>query len=302
MKLRATLCALVAFAIAATVVLVPAAPASAEPGDGRITGRITDSLTGAGIANACVVNGPVASVCWSITNPAGHFHLVIPGLPPTGFATNIQFFRSGYTPVSQNITLMPDQTITLNATMVSLTPGVAAPSVPPPPFLGNPPPVTTTPVATPAPVAVVPAPTVNVEQRIADFWRRIDALAPTDNVSAGDLGGWALNVIERNPRARLTAADFRTSTAEMQAGLDRAGLGPVPAITPTPVANIEQRIADFWTRIGALQPGDHVSAADLGQWALNVIGRIPRAQLSAADFRTSTAGMQAGFDRAGLAP
>ena len=296
MKLRTLL---VALATAASLTLASAAPALAVD-DVRISGKVTDSVTGAPIANVCVVNGPVALRCWTSTNADGNFQVLMDFMPASGYTTNIQFLRSGYTTLSQNITVFPNQNYTMNAALVSLTPGVAAPVVAPPAVIGNPPPASTTPVA-PAP-APAPAPAVSVEQRIADFWKRIDALAPTDNVSAGDLGGWALNVIERNPRARLTAADFRASTAGMQAGLDRAGLGPVPAVPPTPVPDIEQRIADFWTRIGALQPGDFVSAADLGQWALNVIARIPRAQLSVTDFRASTASMQGGFDRAGLAP
>ena len=142
----------------------------------------------------------------------------------------------------------------------------------------------------------------NVEQRIADFWKRVDALQPTDFLSAADLGGWALNVIERNPRARTTITDFRSSTGSMQAGMDRAGLAPESATPVAPVAGVEQRIADYWKRVDSLQPSDFLSAADLGQWALNVIDRIPRARTNVADFRLSTAMMQGGMDRAGLAP
>lgn len=142
----------------------------------------------------------------------------------------------------------------------------------------------------------------DVEQRIADFWKRVDALQPTDYLSAADLGQWALNVIERNPRARTTIADFRTSTGAMQAGMDRAGLAPESATPVAPVAGVEQRIADYWKRVDALLPSDFLSAADLGQWALNVIDRNPRARITVADFRTSTGLMQAGMDRAGLAP
>ena len=146
-----------------------------------------------------------------------------------------------------------------------------------------------------------PAPTTNVEQRIADFWTRIDALQPADCVSAVDLGQWALNVIGRNPRARTTIADFRTSTGAMQGGLDRGGLAlTAPTAAPAPTTNVEQRVADFWKRIDALQPTDYVSAADLGQWALNVIERNPRAQLTVTDFRASTAVMQGAMDRAGV--
>jgi murein DD-endopeptidase MepM/ murein hydrolase activator NlpD len=153
------------------------------------------------------------------------------------------------------------------------------------------------------PPAATVAPSTNVEQRIADFWARLDALQPGDCVSAADLGQWALNVIARNPRARTTVTDFRASTAVMQGGIDRAGLAPAtPTATPAPTANVEQRIADFWKRIDALQPGDYVAAADLGQWALNVTDRNPRARMSVADFRSSTAAMQGGMDRAGVSP
>lgn len=293
MKFRQAVSALTMLAVAGSMVL-GATSTYAAPGDAKVVGRVTDSASGAAVANVCVVNGPVALRCWTSTNASGEYEVIIPGLAGINYSTNLQFLRTGYTTQSQNVTLTGDQTITLNVSLVLATAGVPAPSVPPPAVVGNPPPGG----ATPAPSA----PAIPVEQRIADFWKRIDALAPTDNVSAGDLGGWALNVIERNPRARLTAHDFRASTAAMQAGLDRAGLGPVPAVPPTPVANVEQRIADFWAKIDALAPTDYVSAADLGGWALNVIARIPRAQLSVSDFRASTASMQAGFDSAGLAP
>jgi murein DD-endopeptidase MepM/ murein hydrolase activator NlpD len=148
--------------------------------------------------------------------------------------------------------------------------------------------------------AATVAPTTSVEQRVADFWARINALQSGDCISAADLGQWAQNVIARDPRARSTLADFRSSTATMQAGMDRAGLSPTAATAPP--ANIEQRIADFWTRVNALQPTDYVSAADIGQWALNVIDRNSRARMTVADFRASTAAMQGGLDRAGLAP
>lgn len=144
----------------------------------------------------------------------------------------------------------------------------------------------------------------DVEQRIAEFWKRVDALQPGDFLSAADLGQWALNVIERNPRARITVIDFRSSTSGMQGGMERAGLAPVaPAPTPPPkTGNVEQRIAEFWKRVDALQPGDFLSAADLGQWALNVIERNPRSRIIVTDFRSSTSGMQDGMERAGLAP
>ena len=166
-------------------------------------------------------------------------------------------------------------------------------------FLTNPPTKACAPTASTA----TATPSTNVEQRIADFWARVDALQSGDCLSSSDLGQWALNVIARNPRARLTVGDFTKATAGMQGGLDRGGLAlAAPAGTAPPPSNIEQQIAAFWARIGALQATDYVSAADLGQWALNVIARDARARLSVADFRGSTAAMQGAMDRAGLAP
>jgi hypothetical protein len=144
------------------------------------------------------------------------------------------------------------------------------------------------------------APLPPIEQRIADFWKRIDALQPTDHVSTADLGLWAQLVIERNARARLGVTDFRAVTAGMQAAIERAGNAPT-AGAPT-ATDIEQRIADFWKRIDALEPSAYVSTADLGLWAQLVIGRNTRARLTVGDFRDATAAMQAAIDRTGDGP
>lgn len=144
------------------------------------------------------------------------------------------------------------------------------------------------------PVAVVAD--GDVERRIADFWARVDGMQPNDHLAAVDLGKWALNVIERDPSARISLADFHHSTASMQAGLDRAGPDAGPA-TPFSSA-VEARVAEFWQRINAMRPTDHLAAADLGQWALNVIERDSRARIMVSDFRASTAGMQSAMTRA----
>lgn len=75
----------------------------------------------------------------------------------------------------------------------------------------------------------------DVEHRIALFWQRVDALQPGDYLSAGDVGQWALNVIERDPRTRITVADFRASAAGLQAAFDRAGPGPAVANPDAPI-------------------------------------------------------------------
>lgn len=287
MKLRSILSALVALAL--VVGVAPAQPAAAA--GLTISGVVRDAATGAPLDNVCVTVGPPLR-CWTATNYAGQYFIdlgVLAAQP--GGSWELYFLRNGF--VMQKQVIVANGEETRNVSMVRTAGVTTVPVQPPPTNL-------TQPIPANPPGTVVPPTTVPVEQRIAEFWARINALQPTDNVSSGDLGGWALNVIEREPRARLTAANFRTSTAAMQAGFDRAGLSAAPAVAPP--AGIEQKIADFWTRIDALQPGDFVSAADLGQWALNVIGRNSRAQLSVADFRTSTASMQAGFDSAGLAP
>src|SRR5688500_18152084 len=51
-----------------------------------------------------------------------------------------------------------------------------------------------------------------------------------------------------------------------------------------------------------MQLTDHLAFADLGQCALNVTLRVPSARIAVADFRTSTAAMQAAIERAGRAP
>lgn len=135
----------------------------------------------------------------------------------------------------------------------------------------------------------------DVEHRIADFWGRIDALAPSDILSATDLGQWGSNVIQRDPSARVTVADFRSSTAQMQAAIEKAGRVVPPA---APNAAVEQRIAAFWQRIDAMRPDQPLSAGDLGQWALNVTERDPGARIAVAAFRSATAGMQGAIDRA----
>ncbi|MGH2378794.1 MAG: hypothetical protein ACRDGT_09995, partial [Candidatus Limnocylindria bacterium] len=43
----------------------------------------------------------------------------------------------------------------------------------------------------------------DVERRIAEFWKRVDAMQPGDSLSSTDLGQWALNVIERDTTARI---------------------------------------------------------------------------------------------------
>ena len=138
-----------------------------------------------------------------------------------------------------------------------------------------------------------------VEQRIADFWLRIDGKLPTDLLAAADLGQWGLNVIERDASARITVLDFRVSTGAMQAAMER--VRQVTAVAPSAPA-IEARIAEFWKRLDAMQSGDHLASADLGQWALNVTMRDPNARITVADFRTSTAAMQGAIERAGRMP
>ena len=91
-------------------------------------------------------------------------------------------------------------------------------------------------------------------------------------------------------------SDFRSSAATMQGAMDSASVGIPPA--PPKTADVEARIAAFWKRVDQLGLLDHLAATDLGQWALNVIDRDPSRRIRVDDFRRSTAGMQAAFDRA----
>jgi len=187
--------------------------------------------------------------------------------------------------------------VTYNAQMHK-TPGV----VPSPTATGKPvqtPPAvspglpTAAPLPTPAPT---PVPTLSVEQRIAAFWQRVDALTPTDFLAASDIGQWAQNLIDRDATAGILVADFRLQTATMQGAFDRARTGP--ALSGT--AAVEQRIATFWQRVDSLAPTDRLAAADLGQWGLNVTARDATAKIVVADFRTDTASMQGAIDRAAI--
>lgn len=137
-----------------------------------------------------------------------------------------------------------------------------------------------------------------VEQRIAAFWQCVGALGALDLLTAEDLGQWAQNVIERAPGAAIRVADFRASTAAMQTAIERASAGIAPL--PPKTADVEARIAAFWQRVNALGSCDALTATDLGSWALNVIDRDPSRRIFVEDFRTSTAGMQAGLDRGSL--
>ena len=145
----------------------------------------------------------------------------------------------------------------------------------------------------------------DVERRIAAFWARVDALRPTDYLSATDVGQWAKNVTDRDTTAAIQVADFRDATAQMQAAFD-AGRGHAPTTVSGPsqrAFDVEQRIADFWKRVGGMSDLEYLAAGDVGQWALNVIDRDPNAAIRTDAFRASTAQMQTAIDgaRAALA-
>lgn len=290
---------LATMSIAMVLASLSAAGTAALANHGKVSGIVKNSVTGFPIKDVCVTVGPPLR-CFTVTNAAGMYVVDLGALAYKDPTTiDLRFLRrptyndAEYTvangkpvvvsgPQVINVSMKPTGDLTAPA---PVTPIVAAPPVPPGAVLDP-----TTPVT----------PTVNIEQRIADFWKRVDALAATALLSSDDLGQWALNVIERDATARISVAEFRASTATMQTSLDRAGLAAT-AIRP-PAAGIEQRVADFWARVDALQPTAYLAAADLGNWANNVIDRDSRARISVADFRTATAGMQAGIERAASAP
>ena len=140
------------------------------------------------------------------------------------------------------------------------------------------------------------APGGTVDERVASFWQCVNSLNGPDHLRAEDLGQWARNVIDVDPGACISVGDFQGSAAGMQGAIEVASAGIPPA--PPKSADVEARIAAFWARVGALGPLDLLTATDLGQWALNVIDRDPSREIRVDDFRVSTAGMQAAFDRA----
>jgi hypothetical protein len=138
--------------------------------------------------------------------------------------------------------------------------------------------------------------TGSVSERVANFWQCVGALSDSDYLLSEDLGGWARNVIELDASACISVGGFRGLAGTMQSAMDRASAGIPPA--PPKSADVETRIAAFWSKVDALGSFDFLAAGDLGQWALNVIDRDPSRQIRVDDFRTSTAGMQGAFDRA----
>lgn len=62
-----------------------------------------------------------------------------------------------------------------------------------------------------------------VERRIAEFWDVVDQLPPDALLTAEDVGGWALNVVERDSGVRCMVRDFRTVARDLQSAFDRAG-------------------------------------------------------------------------------
>lgn len=90
-----------------------------------------------------------------------------------------------------------------------------------------------------ASVGVPPSPpnSADVENRIAAFWQRVNALGSSDSLAATDVGQWALNVIDRDPSRRIRVDDFQASTIAMQGFFDAAkaaGAACKPSATPSP--------------------------------------------------------------------
>lgn len=291
---------LATLSIAMILASLPLSGSLANANHSKISGTVKNSATGLPLANVCVAVGPPVQ-CFTYTNAAGMYVVDLGALAfPDPSTVDLHFLRNpGYT--TKSFQTATGDAVTVNGALVKNVQMVPTGAPAPIPVITQPP-FVAAPAVPPGAVVEVPAatPTVNIEQRIADFWKRVDALAAAALLSSDDLGQWALNVIERDATARISVAEFRASTATMQTSLDRAGLAAT-AIRP-PAAGIEQRVADFWARVDALQPTAYLAAADLGNWAKNVIDRDSRARISVADFRTATAGMQAGIERAASAP
>ena len=127
MSFRAIFRALVAIAIVASFVLVPAAPANALHGKERIVGRVTDAATGIALDNVCVVLGPSAARCWTATNVNGDYVIDLGEIAPPGFSTPVQFFRTGYASFSIDVTANNDTDTVVNVVSTRNDGGSGAP-------------------------------------------------------------------------------------------------------------------------------------------------------------------------------
>lgn len=107
-----------------------------------------------------------------------------------------------------------------------------------------------------------------VEERIADFWKRLDSMRSGDYLASADLGQWALNVTMRDPNARIAVTDFRSSTANMQGAIERAGRAPTaaPAPPPAPSATPARSVSGFDPRL-YIGKGDAFNCADFASQA-----------------------------------
>lgn len=290
---RALLVLGLALVATGAILLSPAAPAQA--GHGSVTGTVTDSASGAPIDGVCITVGPPLR-CWTYTNAAGMYAIDFASIgAQDGSAWDLYFLKSPSYAQASRLGVVVNGATTVNMQMT----GTGTPQPAPTPTAAPVQPVPSVPpgvpTAAPAP-AVAPSPSpLPVEQRIALFWRRVDALGPSDMLAATDIGQWAQNVIDRDPLAGISVADFRASTAAMQAAFDRVRSGPPVSGT----SDVEQRIALFWQRVGSLDGSARLSTTDLGQWGLNVTARDGAARITVADFRSSTGSMQAAIDRAG---
>ena len=141
MSFRAIFRALVAIAIVASSVLATATPAAALHGKERIVGKVTDDATGTSLDNVCVVLGPSAARCFTATNVLGEYVMDLGAIAPPGFATPVQFFRTGYASVSTNVLLNNDADTVVNVTMTRNDGGSGAPppASPPPNLVQQPP-------------------------------------------------------------------------------------------------------------------------------------------------------------------
>lgn len=69
---------------------------------------------------------------------------------------------------------------------------------------------------------IPPTPTSDVETRIAAFWKRVESMDPDEYLTAAEIGGWALNLMEREPAARVKVRRFTDVAMRLQAALDEA--------------------------------------------------------------------------------
>src|SRR2546427_7374345 len=158
-------------ALVLSSLLVAQTPASAT--HGSLSGKVTD-LFGTPLNNVCVTIGPPVR-CVTMTKADGTWFVDLAGAPD-GLTWDVRFLIGGQIR-KEFLGVVVNGPTVLNAQ-------IGADGFRPPTVLAG---------------GRCASSTGGVEQRIASFWACVDGLGSADVLTADDVGGWARNVIERDP-------------------------------------------------------------------------------------------------------